>query len=494
MTEDAPHIVYVAKSEANDSTLEQDIAIDAEVYADEEYLDFSQEEDENDSDDPAELLNDVHMLDDPGPSISIKLEGCVSSTLHPTTFRWTHQATLHLVEAYQSFETSLVSGQMSINQVWEQIAKNLQTQGYAVTPQQCKNKFGSLKQIYEKMKEQEINSGVSVKRWIYMDLMEPIMMEMEKYRSYSNDAWDSPKCKDITQLNINTDNQEQKKPDGKQTAQNIYKWENPDILSLIDLYRKYQGALDSGSISQKVLFRLVEKDMRNKGFNVTATQCMVKFHSLKKTYKSIKEYNQVNRLIPRRWRYYDLIDTIIHGAPDTSNYDPLEEVSETLAEIKSEEATPSHIFKWSRKSIEILVNAYREYRPPLHDTKATRQKVWQIVVQKLRKGGYNVSIAQCRSKISGMLKLYRKNKSGAGGRAWNHRGGWYSKLIESLVEKPKTIQRDAPKRLSETPRRPDSVLEQLIICEENRERRHRENMEQRQQLIDIMGQLLERLS
>ncbi|XP_063534545.1 uncharacterized protein LOC134744608 [Cydia strobilella] len=491
MAEDAPYIVYVAKSEANDSALEHDIADDAEVYADEEYLDFSQE-DGNDSDDPAELLDDVDMLDDPGPSISIKQEGGVSSTLQLTTFRWTHQATLHLIESYQSFETSLVSGEMSISQAWDQVAKNLQTQGHAITPQQCKNKFGSLKQIYEKMKEQEINSGVSVKRWMYMDLMEPIMMEMEKYRSYSNDVWDSPKCKDINQLNINTDNQEQKKADGKQTAQNIYKWENPDILSLIDLYRKYQGALDSGSISQKVLFRLVQKDMQKKGFNVTATQCMVKFHSLKKTYKSVKEYNQVNRLIPRRWRYYDLIDLIIHGTPDTSNYDSLE-MSETLAEIKSEEAMPSHIFKWSRRSIEILVSAYREYRPPLHDTKATRQKVWQIVVQKLRKGGYNVSIAQCRSKISGMLKLYRKNKSGAGGRAWNTRGGWYSKLIESLVEKPKILQRDASKRLSETPRMPKNVLEQLIICEENRERRHLENMEQRQQLIDIMGQLLERL-
>ncbi|XP_063621964.1 uncharacterized protein LOC134794173 [Cydia splendana] len=487
MAEDAPYIVYVAKSEANDSALEHNIANDAEEYQ-EEYLDFSQDEDGNDSDDPAELLN-VDMLDDLRPSISIKQECGVSSTIQPTTFRWTHQATLHLIESYQSFETSLVSGEMSISQVWDQVAKNLQGQGHPVTEQQCKNKFVNLKQIYEKMKEQEINSGVSVKRWMYMDLMEPIMMEMEKYRSYSNDAWDSPKCKDI---NINTENQEQKKADCKQTAQNVYKWENPDILSLIDLYRKYQGALDSGSISQKVLFRLVEKDMQKQGFNVTATQCMVKFHSLKKTYKSIKEYNQVNRLIPRRWRYYDLIDSIIHGTPDTSNYDPLE-VSETLAEIKSEEATPSHIFKWSRRSIEILVNAYREHRPPLHDTKATRQKVWQIVVQKLRKGGYNVSIAKCRSKISGMLKLYRKNKSGAGGRAWNTRGGWYSKLIESLVEKPKILQREAPKSLSET-RRPESVLEQLIICEENRERRHLENMEQRQQLIDIMGQLLEKLS
>ncbi|XP_047990422.1 uncharacterized protein LOC125229590 [Leguminivora glycinivorella] len=489
--EDSPYIVYVAsKSEDNDNALEHNIANDAEVYyADEEYLEISQEEDENYSEGPNQSLNDVDMLDYPGSSISTKQEArSVCSTIQPAVFRWTHQATLHLIEAYQSFETPLVSGEMNISQVWDQVAKNLQTQGDPVTPQQCKNKFGSLKQIYEKMKEQECNSGVSVKRWIYMDLVEPIMKEMEKYRSYSNDAWDSPKCKDINQLNINTDDHERIMPDGKQTLQNIYKWENADILSLIDLYRKYQGALDSGSISQKVLFRLVEKDMQNKGFNVTATQCMVKIHSLKKTYRSIKEYNQVNRLIPRRWKYYDLIDSIIHGMPDT-NYDPLEEVSETLAEIKSEEATPTHIFKWRRRSIEILVNAYREHRPPLHDTKATRQKVWQIVVQKLRKEGYDVSVAQCRSKISGMLKLFRRNKSGAGGRAWK-RGGWYSKLIESLVDNPK---REAPKRLSET-RRAESVLEQLIICEENRERRHRENMEQRQQLIDIMGQLLERLS
>lgn len=149
--------------------------------------------------------------------------------------------------------------------------------------------------------------------------------------------------------------------------------------------------------------------------------------------------------------------------------------------------------------------------------KVSRHKVWQIVAQKLRKAGYNVTIGQCKSKISGMLKLYRRKRAGARSRAWSERGNWYSKVIESLVEKvPKLTQREGRKRVhsenrerqqfnaesaettpksvhSDVPKRADKMLEQLIICEENKERRHRENMEQRQQLIDIMRQLIDKL-
>lgn len=61
----------------------------------------------------------------------------------------------------------------------------MQGKGFDFTPLHCKRKFVSLKQIYEKIKEQEIKSGKSVKKWMYLDLMQPIMTEMEKYRSYA---------------------------------------------------------------------------------------------------------------------------------------------------------------------------------------------------------------------------------------------------------------------------------------------------------------------
>ncbi|KAI8421452.1 hypothetical protein MSG28_009508 [Choristoneura fumiferana] len=522
--DDVPYLVYVGdtvNSEAHKSASQlqslildsnSNVANDADIYEDAEYLESSTEN-ENDSsseDVEPEFNNDVEMMEIREPTVKVGIAVPQSSS------KWTHEATVGLIEAFRSYETSLITGTINISEVWDEVASKLQEKGWEFTPLHCKKKFVSLKQIYEKIKEQEIQSGKSVKKWMYLDLIQPIMT---KYRSYTTDAWDSAKYKDVKSEVSSVDDEDKQK--FNQSVQGTYKWVNSAILLLIDQYRKYQSALESGSISQKVLFRLVEKAMQKEGYNVTASQCLIKYNSLKKTYRSIKEYNQVNRLIPRSWRYYDLIEMIVQGTPEVSDRgcDPLEEVSETLAEIKSEETVPPNIFKWSRRAIEILAAEYREHRPPLQDCKVSRNKVWQIVAQKLRKAGYNVTIGQCKSKISGMLKLYKRKRAGARSRAWSERGNWYSKIIESLVEKiPKSSQREVPKRVysenreqrqqlniesvvektpksvqREVPKRADNMLDQLIICEENKERRHRENREQRQQLIDIMRHLVDKL-
>ncbi|KAL6263005.1 hypothetical protein P5V15_005800 [Pogonomyrmex californicus] len=54
-------------------------------------------------------------------------------------------------------------------------------------------------------------------------------------------------------------------------------------------------------MSQKKVWNNIESALSIKGYNVTGSQCLSKFHGMKRTYKSIKDHNAKSGNNPRSW-------------------------------------------------------------------------------------------------------------------------------------------------------------------------------------------------
>jgi len=61
-----------------------------------------------------------------------------------------------------------------------------------------------------------------------------------------------------------------------------------------------------GKISHKKCWEQIARVMKDKGYNVTGPQCSSKLRSLKKTYKSIKDYNAKSDNERRTWHHYEV--------------------------------------------------------------------------------------------------------------------------------------------------------------------------------------------
>ncbi|XP_062078526.1 trihelix transcription factor ENAP2 [Humulus lupulus] len=92
----------------------------------------------------------------------------------PQPIPWTHQETVHLIQAYEEKWYSLKRGPLKSSQ-WEEVAVTVAARcGYEYTEPsktaiQCRHKMEKLRQRYRAEKNRLILSGVSV--WPYFDLM-----------------------------------------------------------------------------------------------------------------------------------------------------------------------------------------------------------------------------------------------------------------------------------------------------------------------------------
>lgn len=62
----------------------------------------------------------------------------------------------------------------------------------------------------------------------------------------------------------------------------------------------------NGKMSHKKCWELIAKSLKNKGYDITASQCASKLRSLKKTYKSIKEHNAKSGNNRRTWQHFEV--------------------------------------------------------------------------------------------------------------------------------------------------------------------------------------------
>jgi len=90
-----------------------------------------------------------------------------------------------------------------------------------------------------------------------------------------------------------------------------FKWIYAATLFLIEEYRLQEKNFTSGKMSQKRVWNNIASALSTKGCNVTGSQCLSKFHGMKRTYKSIKDHNAKSGNNPRAWSYMEIMEILL---------------------------------------------------------------------------------------------------------------------------------------------------------------------------------------
>ncbi|KAK0160277.1 hypothetical protein PV328_007705 [Microctonus aethiopoides] len=85
----------------------------------------------------------------------------------------------------------------------------------------------------------------------------------------------------------------------------LYRWTSPCVLLLLETYRSMEGILQKGKMPQKKVWSKISEELKTKGYDATGPQCNSKLRSLKKTYKSTKDYNQKSGNNRKTWQFYE---------------------------------------------------------------------------------------------------------------------------------------------------------------------------------------------
>lgn len=86
-----------------------------------------------------------------------------------------------------------------------------------------------------------------------------------------------------------------------------YRWSEPTVLCLLEIYRSMEEQLYNGKCPQKKTWDKIAQTVSEKSHhNVSGTQCSAKLRSLKKSYKSIKDHNAKSGNDRRNWVFYEV--------------------------------------------------------------------------------------------------------------------------------------------------------------------------------------------
>lgn len=97
------------------------------------------------------------------------------------------------------------------------------------------------------------------------------------------------------------------------TGQHI--WSRAETLLLIDIYKTHEEQFNNPKITGKRCWNLVAEKMKEKGYNIAADKCDIKFQSLKRTYKSISDHNKKSGQNRKKWEFYEIMDEIFRTKP-----------------------------------------------------------------------------------------------------------------------------------------------------------------------------------
>jgi len=189
----------------------------------------------------------------------------------------------------------------------------------------------------------------------------------------------------------------------------------------------------------------------------------------------------------------------------------------TFSNIVENSNESSGAFKWPNEAILLLIEEYRKRADDFCSGKVSQKRTWQAVSDSLLKKGYSVTGPQCLSKFSGFKRTYKSikdhnNKSGNGPRTWT-----YFNTMDSVIGSKPYMQPIATisstgeqnfsanvssETLSSEPLKKKlrqlSTVDKVVLAmeqhttrnEENRERRHREKMDQKKEALNFLSRLV----
>jgi len=126
------------------------------------------------------------------------------------------------------------------------------------------------------------------------------------------------------------------------------------ILLLLEEYRQQEQDMYLGKISHKKIWEQIAQILNKKGYMVTGRQCCTRVNTMKRTYKSIKDFNKKSGNGRRDWKYFDVMENLLRDKP---YMEPLCTLFSTGAEtIKGENPNSSHNFNIPGKSSNVNIS------------------------------------------------------------------------------------------------------------------------------------------
>lgn len=90
------------------------------------------------------------------------------------------------------------------------------------------------------------------------------------------------------------------------TASARTEWSDTTIDLLLARYEDLQESYDNGKLTNRKLFDMISKEMREHHYPFSGTQCSDKMENLKKKHKNIKDWNNVSGNSKKTWIHYDV--------------------------------------------------------------------------------------------------------------------------------------------------------------------------------------------
>ncbi|XP_076278278.1 uncharacterized protein LOC143208084 [Lasioglossum baleicum] len=101
----------------------------------------------------------------------------VSEKSNSKGFTWPDVAVLLLIDIYREKENEFKNGIQRHNQIWKQIATELQEANYPVSGLQCSTKLAGLRRTYKNIYNQNKKSGNTHSSWAFYSAMDSLMGE-----------------------------------------------------------------------------------------------------------------------------------------------------------------------------------------------------------------------------------------------------------------------------------------------------------------------------
>ncbi|XP_077258580.1 uncharacterized protein LOC143895385 isoform X1 [Temnothorax americanus] len=131
-------------------------------------------------------------------------------------------------------------------------------------------------------------------------------------------------------------------------------WSHEAILLLLEEYRQQEQDMYLGKVRHKKIWEQIAQILTKKGYMVSGRQCCTRVNTMKRTYKSVKDFNKKSGNGRREWKYLDLMESLLEDKP---YMEPLSTLSSTGAEtIKTENPNSSHNLNILGKSFNVNIS------------------------------------------------------------------------------------------------------------------------------------------
>ncbi|KAK4315704.1 hypothetical protein Pmani_013103 [Petrolisthes manimaculis] len=222
---------------------------------------------------------------------------------------WPRQAVLLLIETFRMHMPDFDNPRIKKYQVWNEVAEEMQLNGYNHNGTACDNKMRQLKRRYKIIKDKSsLSERDAVKQWQYFTAMDDVFAGDPAVVTLVVDS--------SLPMEICPSSGVGSQQDAESESQQDNGWPRQAVLLLIETFRMHMPDFDNPRIKKYQVWNEVAEEMQLNGYNHNGTACDNKMRQLKRRYKIIKDKSSLSeRDAVKQWQYFTAMDDVFAGDP-----------------------------------------------------------------------------------------------------------------------------------------------------------------------------------